>query len=278
MAHMAKITGTREIRLRDLVISKGQARLSQVGEDIDQLAASIRKVGLLEPIVVCPADKPGKYEILTGQRRVLAHQQLQMETILACVLDKRVDDITAKVISVTENLVRKDLNRRDLITACTALYKQYGSMKDVADETGLPYPKVCEYVKYDRLKPDLKKLVDNGEVDIKAALRAQDAASVSGSYKADEAVKLAKEMSNMSGAQQEHIVKTREANPKRPVDDIIEAAKSGEKITQIVVKLGAGAFSSLKAFASDEGTNTDDAARMLIEEGLSTKGLLKEEE
>jgi ParB family chromosome partitioning protein len=126
---MASVKETKEIKLDDLVIGKGQVRLSGVGEDIDELAASIAKIGLLEPIVVCPAEKSGKYEILTGQRRFLAHKTLKRDTILACVLDSRVDETTAKIISVTENLVRKDLNRRDLITACTALYKVYGSVR-----------------------------------------------------------------------------------------------------------------------------------------------------
>lgn len=275
---MAAIVETRELNMGDLEIGKGQSRLSGVGEDIDELAASIAKIGLLEPIVVCPAEKEGKYEILTGQRRYLAHKQLGRDTILAAILDEQVDETTAKVISVTENIVRKDLNRRDCIAACTALYKRYGSMKDVAEETGLPYHKVSQYVKYDRLKPNLKELVDKGEVDVKAALRAQDAAAVTGEYEEEEAVKLAKEMSSMSGAQQQKIVKSRNENPKQPVDDVIEAAKTGEKITQVVVTLGAVAHQSLKSFARDEGTNVDDAARDLIEEGLTHKGFIKEEE
>ena len=73
---MAKIKTVRDIPLDDLVIGKAQVRKRDVGKDIDELAESIRVVGLLEPIVVAPADKPGKFEIITGQRRFLAHQLL----------------------------------------------------------------------------------------------------------------------------------------------------------------------------------------------------------
>ena len=117
---MATIKAVKEIPLKDLVIGKGQVRLRDVNKDVTELADSIRKIGLLEPIVVCPADKPGKYEIITGQRRFLAHQELKKETILAAVLDEKVDETTAKVLSISENLVRRDLNRRDLIDACRA--------------------------------------------------------------------------------------------------------------------------------------------------------------
>ena len=157
---MATIKVVKEIPLKDLVIGKAQVRLRDVKKDVTELADSIRKIGLLEPIVVAPADKPGKYEIITGQRRFLAHQELKKETILAAILDEKVDETTAKVISISENLVRRDLNRKDLIDACTALYLKYGSIQAVCDETGLPRSKVNDYVKYDRLEPKLRDLVE----------------------------------------------------------------------------------------------------------------------
>jgi ParB family chromosome partitioning protein len=260
-----------EIPLEDLVIGKGQVR-TKVGEGIDELAESIRVMGLLEPIVVTPAGKGGKYEILTGQRRFLAHKKLKKKTILAVVRTDKIDESFAKGISVTENVMRLDLSKRELIDACTALYKRYGSMKDVCDATGLPYNTVREYVKYDRLVAPLRKLVDDGAIDMKAALRAQDAASVSGMTNEDEAVAFAKEMSGMSGVQQQRIVKERQENPDLPADQAIEGAKTGSKVTQIVVTLSSTVHSSLQAFAKSEGQSQDDAAATLLEESLQQKG------
>ena len=271
---MAKIKEVREIPLADLEIGKGQVRLRDVGKEIDELADSIRKVGLLEPIVVCESETPGRYEIITGQRRFLAHKELKRQSILAAILDHHVDEQTAKILSVTENLVRRDLNSRDLIDACTFLYKRYGSIKDVVDETALPYHKVSQYVKYDQLIPELKSLVDEGQVNVQTALRAQKAASATGAPNPEEAVEFAKEMAPMSGAQQSKIVSTRENNPDVPADQAIEDAKKGGKITQINVTLSSNVHGSLKEFANSEDTNMDDAARMLIQEGLSEKGYL----
>jgi len=267
----------KEIPLDKLVIGKGQVRLSDVGKDIDELAESIAKIGLLEPIVVCPAEKKGYYEILTGQRRYLAHRQLGKEKILACILTDPVDETTAKVISVTENLVRRELNRRDLITVCTALYKKYASVKSVCEETGLPRSKVEQYVKYDRLKPELRKLVDDGDVDLGVALKAQDIASVTGTYKKDEAIKLAKEMEEMSGPMQKKIAKMVEQAPDQSVDDLIESAKSAENVIELKIKLSTNVNSALSKFAKDEGTNNDIAAGALIEDSLLTKGYFEEE-
>jgi ParB family chromosome partitioning protein len=71
---MTRVQEVRDIKLSDLVIGKAQVRVRSVSKEIDELAESIRVHGLLEPIVVAPTDKEGIYEILTGQRRFLAHQ------------------------------------------------------------------------------------------------------------------------------------------------------------------------------------------------------------
>src|SRR5688500_9742545 len=209
---MASMKEVQELKLEDLTIGKGQVR-TKVGEGIDELAESIRVLGLLEPIVVSPADKAGQYAILTGQRRFLAHKKLKAKTILAVVRTDKIDENVAKGISVTENVMRVDLTKKELIDACTSLYRKYGSVKEVCEATGLPSSEVNLYVKYDRLVPKLKKLVDDGVVDMPAALRAQDAASVSGTVNETEAVVFAREMGTMSGAQQKRIVKDRKSNP-----------------------------------------------------------------
>jgi hypothetical protein len=76
----------------------------------------------------------------------------------------------------------------------------------------------------------------------------------------------------MSGAQQRKIQQAREENPAASTDAIIEQAKSGGKIIQIVVTLGQQAHSSLGSFAADEETTIGEAAAQLIEDGLSSKG------
>ena len=268
---MAKIREFKDIPLGDLEISKSQVRVNDNNMDIDELADSINKVGLLEPIVVAPPGPSGKYEIILGQRRFLAHRVLKLETIKAGILSERVEAIEAKVLSVTENLVRRDLNRKDLIDVCTYLFKQYTSMRAVAMETGLPYDKVRRYVKYDRLIPELKTIVDGGEADVQTALRAQDALSTEGEPNSQEAVKLAKEMSQMSGAQQTRIQKEL-ADSTASVDEVIEQAKGGGKVTQIIVTLGQQVHRSLGQFAKEEGSNIDEAAAQLIENGLSLNG------
>lgn len=76
----------------------------------------------------------------------------------------------------------------------------------------------------------------------------------------------------MTGVQQKKLVKEREDNPDTPVDQIIETAKTGAKVTQVVVTLTADVHRSLQNYAQSEGTTQDDAAATLIEDGLTGKG------
>ena len=269
---MAKIKEFTEISLENLEIGRGQARTRQASMGIAELADSIKKVGLLEPIVVCEGSQPGKFEILTGQRRFLAHRELGLDNIWAAVLDSRVDETAAKVISITENLVRRDLNRLDLIDACTYLYRIYGSARAVADETGLPYNDVRNYVKYDQLRPEVRELVDRGEVELPTALRAQFAAEETGGDVAANAVALAHEMKPMTHLQQRKLADGIRETPGKPLDETIEDAKSGARITQLVVSILPDLRERLEQFAQDESTSQDEAAAILIEEGLDRKG------
>lgn len=270
---MAKILEFKEIPLEDLVIGTSQARSSNdAKKDLDDLVNSIQKVGLLEPILVAPSGSGDKYEIILGQRRFLAHQELNKKTIMAGILDERLDEIDAKVLSVTENLVRRDMPSKDLIDVCTHLYKHYGTVSAVVEETGLSKNKVDQYVKYDRLISDLKEAVDSGEADLKAALRAQDALATEGEPDPQESVKLAKEMSSMSDVQRQNIQKKLKDGTPKSLDEVIEDAKSGGKVVQIPVTLGVHIHRTLKQFASDEDATVDEAAAQLIENGLSRSG------
>lgn len=274
---MAKISEYRDLPLDDLVIGKSQVRTQASDKELDDLARSIDAQGLLQPIVVCAAREPGKWEILTGQRRFLAHKILKRGAISAAVLDSRVEEGEAKAISITENLIRRQLSGKELKDGILYLYKLYGSITDVVQTTGLPRSRVQGYVKYPRLLPELKKMVDEEKVDVNAAVRAQDAATdEEGNVDAKTAEKLAKEMASMSGVQRKKITKERKEHPDRPVDEVIEHAKTGARVMQIVATVTHDTHAALQQFAKEEGANQDEAAAALIEEALVGRGLLEE--
>lgn len=272
---MAKIIDYTDIPLDDLVVGQGQARLSKPGKDVEELAKSIAVQGLLQPILVCEARKPGKWEILVGQRRFLAHKMLRKETIAAAVLDGRVEEGQAKAISITENLIRRKLSGKELKDGILYLYNIYTSIDDVHEATGLPKKQISGYVKYPRLIPELKELVDNEVVEVNVALKAQDASEDDdGSPIAEIAITLAQEMQAMNGVQRTNVVRDRRDHPDKPIEDVVEDAKTGGRVVQVIATVSAATHRAIQAYASEEEINQDDALVGLIEEALTGRGLL----
>jgi ParB family chromosome partitioning protein len=264
--------------LSSISIGRYQHRKREVGKALDQLAASIARQGLIQPITVCPSpDEPGMYEVLAGQRRFLAHQSLNRDTIEAIVVPAPKEDIDGKVISLTENMLSEGPAAADYVDICTELYHKYGDLKVVQAETGLPYEKVKLYVKFDRLQPEMQTLVKNEGIDIKIALRAQDAVAAGG-YDAEKAVALAKNMMVMTNSQREKAARAVEETPSVTVDHAIEIAKTADAEVGITLYLQRRQAESLKQYAKDEGTNSNDAAMQFITQGLTDTGYLTEDE
>jgi ParB family chromosome partitioning protein len=265
---MAKLEGVREVSVDKLVIGESQVRVRQVDSGLDELADSIRRHGLLEPIVVCPTGSKGYYEVVMGQRRLLAHRKLGRSTILAAVIDEPVDEPTAKALSLTENLIRRDLDSKDVIDACTTLYKKYGSARAVAEETGLPYAQVLKHIKYDRLAPALQRAVDSGEVLVDVALKAQDAATFSDMVDEEDALGLARGLSKMTGVQRRQVLQARQRDPEQPVSELLMLAQPATRMRQIVVTLTTDDHRSLQAYAKKRQMTQDEAAAELITAAL----------
>jgi ParB family transcriptional regulator, chromosome partitioning protein len=263
---------TIDIPLDKLEIGESQIRNVDTGKDIQELADSIKKVGLIQPISVRPT-KNGKYEIIAGQRRVIAHRQLKAKTIRAQVVTRDLDELELKLLSLHENMSRLDLSAKDEKDACLILYRRYGDINLIIQETGLPAGKVRKYLKFHSLSSKMQQMVDQGDVGIDEALRAQKAASVSGKFDEEKAVSLAIEMKSMSGAQRSNLEKIFAENPKQSVEAAIEKSIEN-KVTQITTTISNNLLQSLKKFAKDEGMNQDSAVASLVEEGLTDKGYL----
>ena len=267
-----------ELPIDKISIGMSQTRSQIAPQALDELAQSIAVQGLLEPIIVFrPNSETDEYEVIAGQRRFLACSKLGHSTIKALIREAPKDEFDAKGISLTENLLREDPSQADKIDVCTKLYNHYGTLKIVADKTGIPYRKVQEYVKSARLIPEMKELISQG-YDVGSLLRAQDAATDDdGNVDVKAALAAASQFKGMSGAQQKKVVKKREEDPDADIEDLIDKAKTGEKITQIVVTISAGTHTTLKSLASSQGTTLDDMAGTLLEQALATASIEEEE-
>jgi len=96
------------IDLDDIVTQKEQPRKYFNKEKIANLAESIKKHGVLQPIIVSK-DTNGKYKIIAGERRFRAAKEAELNEIPA-IIKENIDEITSFEISLIENLQRENLN------------------------------------------------------------------------------------------------------------------------------------------------------------------------
>jgi ParB/RepB/Spo0J family partition protein len=108
--------------LEKIRAAEDQPRKTFFQESLEELAASIKERGVLEPIVVRPHKKyPGFYEIIMGERRFRASQLAKMETIPAVIREMNDEDAAADAL--LENFQREDLNAIEKARAIQGLLK-----------------------------------------------------------------------------------------------------------------------------------------------------------
>ena len=274
-AILVVVKETKHIPLDDIDISLQQFRTRNIDKGIEELAENIKAVGLINAITVCEGEN-GKYELIAGQRRYLAHQHLDAETIRANVLERRLTDEEKRKISVSENITIKPPSRADYIDACTDLYRRYGTIQEVSLQLGLKYATVSDYVHYDQLRQPLKDLVDEGIINVKTAKRAQEAAvNEDGEIDEEDAVAYAKEMRTMSNEGQKRMLDVAKKNPKASTAEKIEKGRKQAAVTRLSITIANDVNDLLREYAKTEGAKVDDAATILIEEGLEQKGYFK---
>lgn len=162
---MANLTEqTIEVQLAAISVSSYNARknLEAGSEDagLNELAQSISKVGLINPPSVRNCGD-GTYEVVAGQRRVLACQKLGWVTIPAYIRDW--SDDTALGASLVENLQRADMHPLDKARGLDALSKRLGSERAAANSTGLSVQTVKKYISLLALPESLRSKLGTGD-------------------------------------------------------------------------------------------------------------------
>jgi ParB family chromosome partitioning protein len=127
-------SGIRIIPVDQITPNPEQPRLAFDQASLDELAASIREHGVLQPILVRPLGN-NEYQLIAGERRWRASKAAGMDTLPALV--EEIDDDTALEISIIENLQREDLSPLDEAAMYDRMVKDHGySVRKLAQKLG----------------------------------------------------------------------------------------------------------------------------------------------
>jgi ParB family chromosome partitioning protein len=125
-----------------------------------ELVASIREVGILQPVVVRELD-PGRYQLIMGERRWRASREAGLETVPAIIRDTPDDALLRDAL--LENLHRQELNALEEAAAYAQLLEEFGAThEELADRVGRSRSHVTNTLRLLQLAPSVQRRVAAG--------------------------------------------------------------------------------------------------------------------
>ena len=153
-----------ELGIHQLSAGKYQPRKVMEEEALDELSASIRSQGIIQPIVVRQISHQ-QYEIIAGERRFRAAKKAGLKHV-PCVI-KSVDDKTAIVMALIENIQREDLNVIEEAQALERLQREFElTHQQISDVIGKSRTTVTNLLRLNALSDDVKVLVESKQLEM----------------------------------------------------------------------------------------------------------------
>ena len=154
--------GVVTLRLTEIEPNRNQPRTDFDEDALAELADSIQKHGLIQPIVVRPTSN-GVYQIVAGERRWRACRMAELQEVPVVI--KEVDDQNYYEIALIENLQREDLNAVEEAHGYRTLIDTYGlTQEQVAESVGKSRSAVTNALRLLNLKDDALDALKNGDI------------------------------------------------------------------------------------------------------------------
>ncbi len=149
------------LKIVDIEPNRDQPRKNFDEEAIVELSESIKRYGLIQPIVV--TKKEGYYAIIAGERRWRAAKKAGLEEIPAIIRDD--DEKKNKEISLIENMQREDLNAYEKAAGIKALMDDYNMTQDeIAKVLGKGRSSIANSVRVLNLSPKVLEFAKEGKI------------------------------------------------------------------------------------------------------------------
>lgn len=156
-----KASGVLEINVRDIDTNKEQPRKSFDTDALNDLAASIKIHGIVQPLIV--KQKGNRYSIVAGERRFRAARIAGLETVPVLTVDY--NDEKIREVALIENIQREDLNPIEEAAAIKFLMKQHDlTQEEVSERIGKSRPAVANALRLLNLPQNVLDLVKDGTI------------------------------------------------------------------------------------------------------------------
>lgn len=155
----------RDLPVEQLRRGRYQPRRDMDPQALDELAASIRHQGVMQPIVVRALPGQEGFEIVAGERRWRAAQLAGLARIPALVRD--IDDEAAIAMALIENIQREDLNPLEEAIALDRLHREFElTHQQTAEAVGKSRTAVTNLLRLLELTDEVKTLLEHGDLEM----------------------------------------------------------------------------------------------------------------
>lgn len=153
-----------EIRLELIDANPNQPRREFNQESLQELADSIKEIGIIQPITLRQLEN-GRYQIIAGERRWRASQLAGLSSIPAYI--RTADDENVMEMALIENIQRQDLNSVEIALAYQRLIDTYGlTQEKLSDRVGKKRTTVANYLRLLKLPAPIQVALQNQEIDM----------------------------------------------------------------------------------------------------------------
>ncbi|MDO5017650.1 MAG: ParB/RepB/Spo0J family partition protein [Porphyromonas sp.] len=145
-----------EIGLDDIIPNPDQPRTEFDPEALQELAQSIRHLGIIQPITVhALSDQPGRYRIISGERRYRAAKLAGLDTVPAYI--RTAEDEQIMEMALIENIQRQDLNAIEVALAFKKLISDYSlTQEELSSRVGKKRATISNYIRLLRLPAEIQ--------------------------------------------------------------------------------------------------------------------------
>ena len=153
-----------EIDIEKIKPNPDQPRVDFDDESMEELATSIRKIGLIQPITLRELED-GAYQIIAGERRYRASMMLNLKTIPAYI--KTVDDEDVMEMALVENIQREDLNAIEIaLTYQKLIDSQSLTQEQLSERVGKKRATIANYIRLLKLPAEVQMGLKDKKIDM----------------------------------------------------------------------------------------------------------------
>lgn len=153
-----------EINLDLIEANPNQPRKTFDEEALEELAASIKELGVVQPVTLRELGN-GKYQIISGERRYRASRIAKLTSIPAYI--KTVDDESLMEMALVENIQREDLNAIEIALTYQRLIDDYNFTQErLAEKVGKKRATVANYIRLLKLPAEIQLGLKAGKIDM----------------------------------------------------------------------------------------------------------------